>query len=101
MRLRERGVIRRLRRHKGHHLAQYVRVGVQADEQPFDNRTMTEVIEEVLGSRNLNQTEIAVAMLEAGYQTTMSPKRLRDAVGVKLRADARKFVRRENHKWSA
>ena len=41
--------------------------------------------------RRCLQTELAVAMLEAGYQTTMSPKRLRDAVGVALRKGRGQF----------
>jgi hypothetical protein len=38
--------------------------------------------------RQMNQTGLSVAMLEAGYQTSMNPKALRDAVGVVLREGA-------------
>jgi len=36
----------------------------------------------------MTQTELVVTMLEAGYQTSMNPKKLRDAVGVRLREGA-------------
>ena len=39
--------------------------------------------------RKMSQTELVVAMLEAGYQTSMNSKKLRDAVGVVLRGDER------------
>jgi hypothetical protein len=84
-RLRERGVVRRLTKAKGLEPAVYARVGVKVAPAPFEDRTLVEVMGEVLAGRSLTQTELAVAMLEAGYQTTMAPKALRDAVGVVLR----------------
>jgi hypothetical protein len=96
-RLRERGVVRRLRKAKGAELAQYVRVGVQVAALPFENKTLSEVMAEVLGDKAMSQTELAVAMLDAGYDTTMTPKALRDAVGVVLRRE-RRFVQRAG-KW--
>lgn len=48
--------------------------------------TLPEVVTQVLSNRQpMRQTELVMAMLEAGYQTTMSPENLRDAVGVVLR----------------
>lgn len=44
--------------------------------------TLAEVVKEVLRPRRpMRQTDLVVAMIEAGYQTTMKPKGQRDAVG--------------------
>jgi DNA-binding transcriptional ArsR family regulator len=99
-RLRERGLVRRLRKSKGLEPAVYARVGVQVAPMPFGDKTLPEVIGEVLAGRTLTQTELAVAMLDAGYQTTMTPKALRDAVGVVLRRERGQFVQRGG-KWAS
>jgi hypothetical protein len=93
-RLRERGVVRRLRKAKGAELAQYVRVGVQVARLPFENMTLPEVMAQVLGDKAMSQTELTMAMLDAGYDTTMTPKALRDAVGVVLRRERKRFSER-------
>jgi len=98
-RLRERGVVRRLSKAKGSELAQYVRVGVEVEPLPFEDKTLREVVAEMLGRKTMTTTELAVAMLEAGYQTTMAPRALRDAVGVVLRTERGRFVRR-GRKWA-
>ena len=54
---------------------------------------------EVLGSQALTQTELAMAMIEAGYRSTMTAKGLRNAVGVKLRGERGRFARRGG-KWT-
>jgi hypothetical protein len=46
--------------------------------------TVVDVIRAVL-VEPLTATELAVRMVEAGYQTTMGKKALRDAVGVVVR----------------
>ncbi len=97
-RLRERGVVRRLRKSKGTEPAQYVRVGVKVAPAPFEDKTLLEVIGEVLGGHSMTQTELVVAMLEAGYQSTMEPRAMRNAVGVVLRGDRGRFVVRGG-KW--
>ena len=51
------------------------------------------------GDPEWNQTELIVAMLEAGYETTMTPKALRDAVGVVLRNGPKRF-KSQGGKWS-
>ena len=91
-RLRERGIIRRVKKSQNQQPAVYVRVGVEVTPLPFEDMTLSDVIVEVLSSRQpMRQTELVMAMLEAGYQTTMSPKRLRDAVGVVLRKGGGRF----------
>ena len=68
-------MVRRLRKAKGAEPAQYVRVGVQMARLPFENMTLPEVMAQVLGDKAMSQTELAVAMLDAGYDTTMTPRR--------------------------
>ena len=53
--------------------------------------TLPEVMAEVLGDRSMTQTELMVAMLEAGYQTQMDKRALRDRVGVMLRENKGRF----------
>jgi hypothetical protein len=98
-RLRDRGIVRRLSRAKGmNEPAVYIRVGVTAPSLPFEGMTLPEVIAEVLRGRSMALTEIAVAMLEAGYQTNMTPKSLRDAVGVSMRKNGKLF-RQVGTRW--
>jgi hypothetical protein len=74
-RLRERGIVRRLSKAKGDQPAVYVRNGANVPKQPFEDMPMVDVAADVLRGKNLNVTELAVAMVEAGYQTTMSTNR--------------------------
>ncbi len=81
-RLRARGLVKRLSKAKGTgEPAIYVRAGAAVEPFPFDDQTMMEVPREVLGDKRMTMTELAVAMLEAGYRTTMKPKALRTALG--------------------
>jgi len=71
----------------------------QIEPLPFDDMTLGEVVKEVLGARGpMRQTELVVAMMEAGYQTTMQPQGLRDAVGNVLRKDDGPF-QHSGGKW--
>jgi hypothetical protein len=83
-RLRERGLVRRLSKAKGPDPAVYVRVGVDVPKLPFEDMRLVEVMRAVL-TRPMRQTELALALLEAGYQTAMEPRAFRTAVGVELR----------------
>ncbi len=87
-RLRERGLVRRLRKSRNTEPALYVRVGVDVEQRPFEDMTLPEVVESVLVDGPKSPTEIVVAMLEAGYETTMAGMSLRNAVGRALRAGA-------------
>lgn len=98
-RLRDRGLIRRISRHKGMEGSVYVRAEAAVEPEPFDDKTMLEVAAEVLGGGRMTQTELAVAMLEAGYRTTMKPTALRAALGVAMRHSPERFVMRGG-KWS-
>ncbi len=91
-RLRDRGIVRRVKKSQNRQPAVYVRVGVEVEPMPFEDMTLPEVVAEVLSRHQpMRQTDLVVAMLEAGYQTTMSPKNLRNAVGVALRKDRERF----------
>jgi len=99
-RLRGRGIVRRVKKSQNTQPAIYVRVGVDVEPLPFEDMPLAEVVAEVLGGcQPVRQTDLVVAMLEAGYQTTMSPKRLRDAVGRVLRGDRGQFWE-EDGEWS-
>lgn len=97
-RLRERGVVRRVRKSKGTEPAIYARVGVKLEPLPFQGMTLVEVVAEVLGDQSMSQTELVVAMLEAGYDSVQTPAALRNHVGVVLRGDRKRF-RRASGKW--
>lgn len=91
-RLRERGLVRRVKKSQNCQPAIYVRMGVDVEPLPFEDKTLPEVVAEVLDDgQPMRQTDLVVAMMEAGYQTTMSPKNLRDAVGVVLRKGKGRF----------
>lgn len=83
-RLRERGLVRRVKKSQGTDPAVYVRNGVEVPARPFEDMTLTQVVRASL-TRPMTATEVTVAMIEAGYETTMTRKALMDAVGVELR----------------
>jgi hypothetical protein len=97
-RLRERGIVRRVRRARPPDPAIYVRMGAETPPRPFEDQTLVEVMEAKLRERPMNPTELAVAILEGGYETQMTPKRFRTAVLVQLRAGKDHF-RKEGDKW--
>jgi hypothetical protein len=96
-RLRERGLVRRIKRATTRERASYARVGVPVTESPFGDMTLAQVIRAVL-TCPMTATELTVRMLEAGYETTMGKKALRDAVGVELRKGG---FSNQGGKWAA
>jgi hypothetical protein len=98
-RLRDRGIVRRLRKSQNTEPALYARVGVVVEPLPFEDMTLREVIAAILKDRPLRQTELAVVMLEAGYRTTMDVRALRTAVGVELRRGP--FEKCADGRWRA
>lgn len=98
-RLRDKGILRRIRKSNGTERALYAHKDCKTEPRPFEDMRLPEVIADVLGDRSMTQTEIAVAMLEQGYDTTMGKKALRDAVGVMLR-DGEQFFSGEGGKWA-
>jgi hypothetical protein len=98
-RLRIAGVIRRIRRPKRNQNALYVRIGTPVPAEPFEDKTLADVVAAVLGDRRLNQTEICVAILDAGYKTSMKPRALRNAIAAMLRENRKRFSE-QGGKWS-
>ncbi len=99
-RLRARGIVRRVKKSQNTQPAIYVRVGVEVQPLPFEDMTLPEVVTQVLADRQpMRQTDLVVAMLDAGYQTTMTPKNLRNAVGVALHRDRKRF-RQVDGEWA-
>ena len=79
-------VVRRLRKSRNAEPALYVRVGVAVEKRRFEGMTLREAMRATLAERPLNATELAVAMLDAGYETTQTPQAFRCAVRVELRS---------------
>ncbi|MEQ8787902.1 MAG: hypothetical protein RIC55_16470 [Pirellulaceae bacterium] len=96
-RLRAKGLVRRLKKSHGLEQAVYAHKNCKTEPLPFEDMELPEVIAAVLGDRSMTQTEIAVAMLEQGYETTMGKMALRNQVGLAVR-DGEQFVA-EGGKW--
>jgi hypothetical protein len=97
--LRAKGIIRRISRHKGHQRALYVRADAKMPALPFEDMTLPEVIRAVL-TEPMTQTELAVKILEDGYHTTMTKWCFRRVVGDALRVEGGRFKRDGSGKWA-
>jgi hypothetical protein len=95
-RLRQLGIIRRIRRAKGPEPALYVREGAEVPAMPFEDMTLPEVIQTVL-TRPMTTAEVTVRLIEAGYDTRMPKKRLYNAVRIELGRGP--FQRDGDGKW--
>ncbi|MCE9543989.1 MAG: hypothetical protein K8T25_00465 [Planctomycetia bacterium] len=92
--LRRKGLIRRISKAKSSvnglaSRAVYTRVDSDVAPIPFEGMTLPDVIHDVLKGKSLNRTELTMALIDAGYRTSMTRKGLRDHVGRLLRADKR------------
>lgn len=96
-RLRERGLIRRIKRATIHEPAVYVRPEAPVAAAPLEDMTLLQVIGKVL-VRPMTTTEVCVAVLEAGYQTAMAKTALRNHVTRQL---SRGEFKSEGGKWIA
>jgi len=92
-RLIDKGVLKRVRRAARCEGAVYARSDLP---MKIETRPIRQVIQDVL-TRPMTVLEITVAIEEAGYQSTMTPKALRDYVGRKLRAGG---FRRDGERWT-
>jgi len=92
-RMRDRGTLRRLKRSRGHEPAVYARTDIDVGEVPFEGMTLVDVATLQLVERPMTQTELTVAMLEAGYETKMTPQDLRRNIGRALKRHPDKFKR--------
>jgi hypothetical protein len=93
-RLRERGLIKRIKRATIHEPAVYVRAGSTAKVVPLGDMTLLEAIGSVL-TEPLTTTEIVVAVLEAGCHTTMNRTHLRQHV----RREMGKHFKQDGGRW--
>lgn len=96
-RLRERGLIHRLRRATTHEPALYARDGVKASVAPTGDMKLKDVIRAVL-LRPMTTTEVAVSVMEAGYHSTMAKTALRNHITRELRHGG---FKRDGAKWVA
>ncbi len=86
-RLREKNIIKRVRRAERSERAVYARIGVEYKTPPLDDLTLAQVIEQVLSNREpLRVAEVAVAVLALGYDTIMSHKSFLHTVDTELKA---------------
>lgn len=95
-RLRDKGIIRRVRQAKMGSPAVYAWGDAKVEAQPFDNMTLEDVMLQTLVEPK-TAVELTLAIVEAGYQTSMARYALRNAVERKLK-ESGKF-RREGKKW--
>ncbi len=90
--------VRRTKRAKNDSAALYVRAGVEVPERKFGNMTMLQALEELL-TEPLNQTELAIRLMESDFETGMRKDLLRKAVGRLLRTNPQ-FRRDKAGKWT-
>jgi hypothetical protein len=93
--LRKKGIVKRLRKSNGTTPAIYAVKDLDVSNGPFGDATLGQAVAKVLTSP-MTQTELVVALLEAGYRTTMKREYLRNAVGEVLRKGG---YRCEGGKW--
>lgn len=98
--LRQKGLIRRLKKGRRGESAVFVRTGVAVKARPFEDMSLSEVLAQVLGNRHMNATELTVAVLEAGYESNQNRRKLRMTIGNKLRLEAERF-KKQGDKWCA
>lgn len=96
-RLRERGLVKRIKRATIREPAVYVRSEITVKVAPLDDMTLVQVIRQVL-TRPMSTTEVVVAVVEAGYQSTMRKGNLRNHVARTL---AKGGFGRDGAKWVA
>ena len=94
-RLRELGLIRRVRRARSNEPAMYARVEAPPRGQQVDDTSLMQAIGQAL-VRPMNTAEVSVAVLESGYQTKMSKSNFRYAVAKALK---RAGFTRKGGKW--
>jgi len=96
--LRRKGQIKRTRRHSYNEPALYVRTGVEAPERPFATTPLNDVVALVLADKQMTELELTVAVLEAGYESKRSRRKLMEAIGQILRKDER--FKMDGGKWA-
>ncbi len=90
-RLRAQGFIRRIRRPTRTTAAIYACVQVEVPESQLGDKALADVAAEVLEGTSMNATELAVAVLAAGYRTRMGNRALRAEINTSLRKQPERF----------
>lgn len=97
-RLRKLGILRRLTIHKKGEPSKYARNGAAVQERPFGDKSLEQVMVEVLGSKSMTVGELTVTIWDAGFQTTSTKKGLRAAIAGVLRNSGR--FKRNGQRWT-
>lgn len=102
-RLCKKGIVRRIQRARGRATrALYARLGMETPPVPFEGQTLGDAMVRVLKEAGpLNIAEIAIALLERGYETKMSHKFLRNTIRRRLLVKHGPFVNVAGDKWAA
>jgi hypothetical protein len=91
VRLRLSGVIRRLKRAARNAPAVYIRTDKPITLPPFEDKSALEAAEQVLGDREMNATELTVALFEGGFRTAMSKRMFRTELINSLKGAPKRF----------
>lgn len=98
-RLRQRSVLRLVKRATGSTWAVYARADLALPERPFQGMTLRDAISSMLAKRPMTPIELTVALREDGWQTKLTPTAFRNAVGKTLREHPAEFVKTDG-KWA-
>ncbi len=93
-RLRERGIVKRVKRARKGNLAIYARADLDMEPVAFQDMELWEVMALILRDSDEPMTaiELTVALIEAGYETSMTRQHLRNTVG-RMLAERGEFER--------
>lgn len=100
LKLRKSGVIQRTKRSTTGCAAVYIRPTTPREKRPFEDMPLVDVVASVLSDRSMTVLELAVAVLEAGFKTSMRKKRLTDAIYAAMLNSPERFKRAGN-RWSS
>jgi len=90
-RLRDRGIVRRIRKSKKSEPAIYACVGVNVGSEPFEDMRIEDVVSQVLEDGPMRQSESIVETLERGYQIRMKRQHFSAHIGRVLRGNSDMF----------
>ena len=98
--VRKKGTVKRIKRSRGTgNPAVYARIGVEVEVGPFEGMTLVECVAALLADGPMTQTELAIELMNRGYETAMNMKSLRNAIGTEMR-NSNRFERGNNEKWA-
>lgn len=93
IRLREKGIVRRVKRSQGDNPAIYARSDFDTDGGPLEDMTLIEVLEKVMAGREpMRIMELMMATLEAGYQSVMNRASLRTHIRISMNKKPDRFI---------